>query len=217
MDDGDVSEYLRMVRETPRPSEKQIVAFADFVSRAHSWYKHLPQEGRGSPFFIYLRPHSHEVWVDVGDGESGWRPIVHDGRDDSPVPHYAVGYRSGDNPPRRNRVPAYSVANMTSAESLERYGLLRYWEHGAPGQSRGSALYQARQDLRFQDDEGRHQPIPTAALERGLVYLRASVHPRRSPRNDPTVNSSPAAQDRATQMQEMVNAARDVVGWVYQA
>lgn len=47
-------EYLRLVSAVPLPSTQQKTEFAEFVSTAHSWYKHLPRNVPGQPFYFFV-------------------------------------------------------------------------------------------------------------------------------------------------------------------
>ena len=49
--------YRETAGALPRPSKKQIAGFVEFVSSAHSWYKHLPLVPPGTPFHFFLNPH----------------------------------------------------------------------------------------------------------------------------------------------------------------
>jgi len=50
--------YRKTAGVLPRPSENQIDDFIQFVSSAHSWYKHLPLVAPGVPFYFFLNPHA---------------------------------------------------------------------------------------------------------------------------------------------------------------
>jgi len=52
----DLERYREAVRDLPRPSPEQIDDFVQFVSEAHSWYKHLPWVRPGW-FQFYLNPY----------------------------------------------------------------------------------------------------------------------------------------------------------------
>ncbi len=43
-------------QHTVRPTQDQITAFVNYVSNAHSWYKHLPGLGPGAEFFLFINP-----------------------------------------------------------------------------------------------------------------------------------------------------------------
>jgi hypothetical protein len=53
-----LSNYRGYVGELPRPSEGQIEGYVQFVSQAHSWYKHLPLLPPGQPFHSFVDPFS---------------------------------------------------------------------------------------------------------------------------------------------------------------
>jgi hypothetical protein len=46
--------YLALVRGLPLPSIKQRREFVDYVTDAHSWYKHLPRFLPGAPFYFFI-------------------------------------------------------------------------------------------------------------------------------------------------------------------
>ena len=47
--------YLAAVTAHPPPLRSQLVAFANYLCRAHSWYKHLPPPP-GAPFYVFFHP-----------------------------------------------------------------------------------------------------------------------------------------------------------------
>jgi hypothetical protein len=51
-----LQEYVSLFRAFPKPTIDQMWAFAHHVSRAHSWYKHLPLLPPGSPFSFFCDP-----------------------------------------------------------------------------------------------------------------------------------------------------------------
>jgi hypothetical protein len=50
--------YRNIAGALPKPSKKQIGGFVDFVSSAHSWYKHLPLVPPGIAFHFFLNPYA---------------------------------------------------------------------------------------------------------------------------------------------------------------
>ena len=213
--------YLELVRRHPRPTDSQIASFATFVATDHSWYKHLPRTGRGEPFFFYLDPHVHEEFVDVVDGGGAWRPIVRE-LGDFPFPTFAIAYEDGDVVPTATPPVSYIARRATTAEWRERYGILSYWNYGPPDQPPADAVESARRGLRYADDRCVERPVAPEGLERGLVYLRATIFPghldgddahgrRRS--DEPTE----ADHDRQRQFIEMIEAMSRVVSWAYDA
>lgn len=62
-------QYREITANLRRPTLLQASAFAEFVSRAHSWYKKLPVVSRGSGFSFYLSPDAGvNVWWDENEG-----------------------------------------------------------------------------------------------------------------------------------------------------
>jgi len=51
-----VDEYVTLVAHLPPPTDLQIRQFADFVSGAHSWYKHIQLLPPGLPFQFFIDP-----------------------------------------------------------------------------------------------------------------------------------------------------------------
>ncbi len=48
--------YQQLVATLSRPTAAQIADFVDYVSGAHSWYKHIPPLPPGLPFCFFLDP-----------------------------------------------------------------------------------------------------------------------------------------------------------------
>ena len=215
----DTQVYLDLVRRSSRPTDDQIRSFAHFVSTDHSWYKHLTISGRGEPFFFYLDPHVHEELVGDANGARVWRAIVRE--TGSAIPGFAIAYEDGDDRPGEALVGLnYFARRNTTAQWRDRFGLFSYWNHGPPDQPSAEAIEAAQHDLRYGDDQGHARSIPLEVLERGLVYLRATVFPGRFNSIDDEAerisNGLPSADaDRETQVEEMIQSMRRVVTWVY--
>lgn len=60
--------YFEAARALPVPGAEQTRAFAEFVTGAHSWYKHLPILPL-SPFVFYLDPNAGRSMVHVSDDQ----------------------------------------------------------------------------------------------------------------------------------------------------
>ena len=75
--------YIEVAKELPVPTEEQVREFADFVTGAHSWYKHLPVHPL-SPFVFFLDPNAGRAMV---HGPRGAVTFV-DNTDDSDKFHY---------------------------------------------------------------------------------------------------------------------------------
>lgn len=110
--------------DVPRPTSKQIRAFARHVAADHSWYKKLPMKGSGEPFFLYLHPAPHAIQVVNEDGSHAWRPIVRDESGERPwIPRWSIGLEPGDVPPRVAPLN-YIASGMSTDDRRERLG---YW------------------------------------------------------------------------------------------
>lgn len=51
----DLAVYRDLVKDLPPPTDQQISAFAEYVSTAKSWYKHLPLSPPGRCFRFFIR------------------------------------------------------------------------------------------------------------------------------------------------------------------
>lgn len=94
-------DYRRIVSALPCPSSEQVNDFVQFVSDAHSWYKHLPLMPPGKPFHFFLNPVS--------------------GCDTVRRPEGGVGYEE-----RTETTPRFHYTWMTTRQYRERFGHLDY-------------------------------------------------------------------------------------------
>jgi hypothetical protein len=47
-------QYLDLISDIPLPTQQQKQNFVEYVSHAHSWYKHLPMYQPGAPFYFFI-------------------------------------------------------------------------------------------------------------------------------------------------------------------
>ena len=47
-------QYLDLISDIPLPTQQQKENFVEYVSHAHSWYKHLPMYQPGAPFYFFI-------------------------------------------------------------------------------------------------------------------------------------------------------------------
>jgi hypothetical protein len=78
-------DYLQRIKQLPLPTAQQIADFAEHVSEAHSWYKHLPLT-RAKPFYFYLDPNAGRGTVYSATGEPAFIDIV----DEKDCFHYST-------------------------------------------------------------------------------------------------------------------------------
>src|SRR5512132_3859683 len=63
-----MNRYGEFARKLPLPSDEQTRRFAEYVTSAHSWYKHLRVQPP-VPFVFYLDPNSGRSMVHVSEDE----------------------------------------------------------------------------------------------------------------------------------------------------
>jgi hypothetical protein len=47
-------QYVNLLERVPLPTQQQKENFVEYVSHAHSWYKHLPLYPPGAPFYFFI-------------------------------------------------------------------------------------------------------------------------------------------------------------------
>lgn len=214
----DDESYRALVAPLARSSASRVGAFAEFISRDHSWYKKLPFEPPGHPFFVYLDPHVHQALVPSQDGAStAFRDIVS-------APHpiardFRIDTRTGDQPVPAGAALRYHARGHSTEEWRERHG---YWTYSDPflACEPGDAAREAFGSITVRSDSRYLVPVPVEVLELGLVYLRATV----SPDLGPALEEYEAAQkmlglpdpanDRDRQLVELDEAMTKVLQWV---
>jgi hypothetical protein len=171
-----VDAYRELLPHIPTPTAEQTSRFADFVARAHSWYKHLPLFPPGAPFCFFLDPHAGEEMVVTRDRCSF--------RDTTQLFHHCL---------------------VPTAEYHERYGYWQFATTHAPAFACGNNIFAkippgAETDAaelanRFGPDgcavlqhsllavawESRWIPVPEDLLDRA-VLLTGLVHEQFKPR-----------------------------------
>ena len=68
--------YLEGLDGVPIPTPEQRAGFAEFVSEAHSWYKHLPRFTPGEPFTLFLDRHAGCDLERSADGSAEMVPRI---------------------------------------------------------------------------------------------------------------------------------------------
>jgi hypothetical protein len=151
----DPSDYVRVIRQMPRPTLAQSERFARYVSGAHSWYKHLPLSPK-VPFIFYLDPGAGMNVVCTGTGETALVPIT----DESTRFHYTW---------------------QKTEDYRRRFGHWNY--HAAYGTSfafagEGGVVSTAGTGLKVLADSGDWLAVPAALAEQGTALVSALVHRR---------------------------------------
>ena len=94
-----LQEYLALIRDLPLPTSEQRRNFVEYVSTAHSWYKHLPPFLPGEPFYFFLDKFSAWDLVALEDGA------------------YAIAEREQ---------PGFHYSDIPTSEYRTRFGFLNY-------------------------------------------------------------------------------------------
>jgi len=152
-------EYLNLLSGVPLPSTQQKTEFAEFVSAAHSWYKHLPANSPGRPFYFFLDKYAGCDRVLQSNGTAVFADRREKGFHYSDIP--TAEYRS------RFGYLAYNCSAGTSvfvAEWPLVYSRDKVPVPAVPG------------------DDGKMYGLPRDILEVGETQLTAIIHPGSSAR-----------------------------------
>jgi hypothetical protein len=220
--------YREITRRTPRPTTKQIHDFADWVSRDHSWYKHLPLESPGEAFFFYVNPHIMQAPRYDAEGRMTWKDVIsftNRPEDMDPNAPALLQYRRHfkiDGDADDQEIWEYAVRGLSADQQRKQFGHLDYWNHSYPGQPGDEAIAYAAGHCTVLDDDATDLLIPRSLLELGLVYLRGTVSPILGGHAEEEYADARRRlglpghrQDRARQLRQIRRALMAVVGWVY--
>lgn len=145
--------YREIVKDLLRPTPAQIDNFVQFVSEAHSWYKHLPLVPPGVPFRFFIDPFSGFDRVIKPGGH-----VIHKERtDESQRFHYTW---------------------MKTTEYRERFGYLSYSYSGVGTQLFLPSADGVREfnDLPFFSTNDGEFRIPVEVAQEGTVELTGIIH-----------------------------------------
>ncbi len=152
-----LAEYLNLLSGVPLPSTQQKSEFAEFVSAAHSWYKHLPANVPGQPFYFFLdkyagcdrRLQPNGTAVLVGRSEQGF--------------HYS---------------------DIPTAEYRSRFGYLAFSCSSGTVVfvTKWPLVYSRDKVAAVPGDDGKMYGLPKEILEMGETQLTAIIHPSSSAR-----------------------------------
>lgn len=158
-----MSTYAKVVNKLPMPTQDQTRQFAEFVTSAHSWYKHL-EIAPPSPFVFFLDPNAGRTMVHVSDNEVAFV----DNTDESEQFHYTW---------------------QTTEAYRRRFG---FWNYEAPYgrtfqyQSAEGIADTAGSGLLIHSPEGEWLPIPDRLVRVGTAQLTALMwYPTLPPSSSP--------------------------------
>jgi hypothetical protein len=152
-----LAEYLNLLSGVPLPSTQQKSEFAEFVSAAHSWYKHLPANLPGQPFYFFLDKYagcdrslqSNGTAVLADRSEQGF--------------HYS---------------------DIPTAEYRSRFGYLAFCcgSGTVAFVTKWPLVYSRDKVATVPGDDGKMYGLPKEILEMGETQLTAIIHPSSSAR-----------------------------------
>lgn len=154
-EDCHLARYLSAAGALPIPTMEQMQAFALHVSRAHSWYKHLPYCAPGSPFYFYLDPAAGMERRLTPDGQL----IVSD-----------------------RETKGFHHSGLPTCDYRDRFGHLAFAQgRGTVVAMRapdGTMLVPADNQPTYFDFEATQQAaVPEAVLKAGTAFLTAVLYP----------------------------------------
>ena len=149
-----LARYVASIDGVPLPTPEQRVSFAEFVSAAHSWYKHLPRFLPGAPFQFFLDRHAGcDVVIAVDGGAT------------------VVPRTSRASIIRRSR-PQTTGGSMAISPTPRAKG--RTVVPFAPG----AAIVLSDSRPAFDDEQAQPRGLPVEIERAGRTWLMAVVHPR---------------------------------------
>lgn len=147
-----LTEYLNLLSAVPLPSTQQKSEFAEFVSTAHSWYKHLPPTLPGERFQFFIDKYAGCDRLLQEDGTAVLVERLERGFHYSDLP--TTEYRS------RFGHLAFSCSSGTSV-------FVAAWP----------LVYSRDGVAAVPGDDGKMYGIPKEILEVGETHLTAIIHP----------------------------------------
>jgi hypothetical protein len=147
--------YMELVASLPVPTPVQMEQFAEFVSRAHSWYKHLPLLPPGQPFQFYLDPSAGMELVQRSDGKLEATPRLQRGFHYSWIPTDQYQARFG--------YLAFSQSSGPAVFSIDGTG--------------ARTLPSDIDCMVFDPNLGFQRPVPFEIFQAGRALISGIVHP----------------------------------------
>ena len=148
-----LEEYLALGRDLPLPTSEQRRNFVEYVSSAHSWYKHLTRFLPGAPFYFYMDKFAGCDCVSLEDGS------------------FAIAERE---------TQGFHYSDIPTGEYLRRFGFLSYsCAQGTAVFALARGLMAVPRDsvLAVPGEDGHLCCLPQSILDAGRVELTAIIHP----------------------------------------
>jgi hypothetical protein len=145
-------EYLSLISDIPLPTQQQKENFVEYVSHAHSWYKHLPMDQPGAPFYFFIDKYAGYDRFLQKDGTAFLEARVNEGF------HYSA---------------------LPTAEYLEYFGHLAYscgFGKAVVLLSDGPVAVPRDDIPAVPGDDASMYRLPTEIAEAGLTQLTGVIH-----------------------------------------
>jgi hypothetical protein len=145
-------EYLSLISDIPLPTQQQKENFVEYVSHAHSWYKHLPMDQPGAPFYFFIDKYAGYDRLVQKDGTAFLEARVTKGF------HYSA---------------------LPTAEYLAQFGYLAYscgFGKTVTLLSDGPVVIPRDGIPAVPGDDASLYRLPTEIAEAGLTHLTAVIH-----------------------------------------
>jgi hypothetical protein len=150
-----LSAYLNILSGVLLTSAQQRSEFAEFVSSAHSWYKHLPADLPGQPFYFFIDKYAG---CDRQLQDSGTAVLV------------------------ERRVRGFHYSDTPTTEYRSRFGYLAFSCNSGTSVfvAAKPLVYPRDKVAAVPGEDGRMYVLPKEILEAGETPLTAIVHPSAS-------------------------------------
>jgi hypothetical protein len=147
-----LEQYLALLDGVPTPTREQRENFVEYVSHAHSWYKHLPLYLPGCPFYFFLDKYAGCDRVRGGDG----RAVM--------VERTEQGFHYSDIPTQSYRARLGCLAYSCDAGTTVVFA------------GRGPATVPRDKTAAVPRDDAVMCRLPPEILEAGVVELTGVIH-----------------------------------------
>jgi hypothetical protein len=147
-----LNQYVDLLARVPLPTQAQKENFVQYVSHAHSWYKHLPLYLPGAPFYFFIDKYAGCDRLVSGDGKGVLRERTEQG---------------------------FHYSDYSTAKYRDLFGHLAYccgYGTKVIPLSKGPMVI-PRDDLAaVPSDDARMYRLPPEIIEAGVTQLTAVIH-----------------------------------------
>jgi hypothetical protein len=145
-------QYVDLLAQTPLPTEQQKQNFIEYVSHAHSWYKHLPLYPPGAPFYFFVDKYAACDRLVSRDGTAVLKKRIK---------------------------PGFHYSDYPTAEYRDLFGHLTYscgYGTKVIPLSKGPMVISHNDLTAVPGDDARMYRLPPEVIEAGVTHLTAVIH-----------------------------------------